>query len=163
MIVGDCAWWLRKVSSAAVSLCLREVVFVTCQAASVLQAQSTAKCQHQINFCVLVVISDSIPSDTYLLQKGGKFSSEILGFLAQVTIRRSLLFSLSCAIEKSREMAQFCSQRQKCFQRKNGTWKLGCPVISINYVYFALNCNCIISSKPHAVCLLTHLDMNMNM
>lgn len=100
MIVGDCAWWLRKVSSAAVFLCLREVVFVTCQAASDLQSQSTAKCQHQINFFVCWLWSQKVPPDTWWLQKGGKFSFELLLFLWLKWTSEEILFTQLCYWEE---------------------------------------------------------------
>lgn len=100
MIVGDCAWWLRKVSSAAVFLCLREVVFVTCQAASDLQSQSTAKCQHQINFFVCWLWSQKVPSDTWWLQKGGKFSSEVVLFFWLKRTSEEIFFTQLCYWEE---------------------------------------------------------------
>lgn len=114
VIVGDFAWWLRKVSSAAVFLCLREVEFVTCQAASDLQSQSAAKCQHQINFFVCWLWSQKVPSDTWWLQKGGKFGFELVLFLWLKWTSEEILFthSLNCAIEKSGEVTQLCSKRQ---------------------------------------------------
>lgn len=156
--MGDCAWWLRKVSSAAVFSCLRKVVFVTCQAASDLQSQSTMKCQHQINFFVCQLWSQTVPSDTWWLWKSGKFGSEVvLVFWLKWTSEEILPFLLNCAIEESREMAQLCSWSQlEVFSKKNSTWKLDCPVISLNQVYFAVNYNHAIPSKPHTICLSTY-------